>query len=103
MLALAMVTLWGFLRWERRLARRGGDAVLDPALLRQAGFAPGMAVVLAIYATASSFFLCFALLLQAGAGLTPFQAGSLFARPARPLCWRRCWRLGWRCVGATAY
>lgn len=35
MLALAMVTLWGFLRWERRLARRGGDAVLDPALLRQ--------------------------------------------------------------------
>ena len=55
MLALAMVTLWGFLRWERRLARRGGDAVLDPALLRQAGFAPGMAVVLAIYATASSF------------------------------------------------
>ncbi|MEL5392458.1 MFS transporter [Serratia nevei] len=79
MLALAMLTLWGFLRWERRLAQRGDDAVLDPALFRQAGFAPGMAVVLAIYATASSFFLCFALLLQAGAGLTPFQAGSLFA------------------------
>lgn len=79
MLALAMLTLWGFLRWERRLAQRGGDAVLDPALFRQAGFAPGMAVVLAIYATASSFFLCFALLMQAGAGLTPFQAGSLFA------------------------
>lgn len=78
MLALAMLTLWGFLRWERRLAQRGDDAVLDPALFRQAGFAPGMAVVLAIYATASSFFLCFALL-QAGAGLTPFQAGSLFA------------------------
>ncbi len=78
MLALAMLTLWGFLRWERRLAQRGDDAVLDPALFRQAGFAPGMAVVLAIYATASSFFLCFALLLQAGAGLTPFQAGSLF-------------------------
>ncbi len=79
MLALAMLTLWGFLRWERRLAQRGDNAVLDPALFRQAGFAPGMAVVLAIYATASSFFLCFALLLQAGAGLTPFQAGSLFA------------------------
>ncbi|CAI1563810.1 Spectinomycin tetracycline efflux pump [Serratia marcescens] len=79
MLALAMLTLWGFLRWERRLAQHGDDAVLDPALFRQAGFAPGMAVVLAIYATASSFFLCFALLLQAGAGLTPFQAGSLFA------------------------
>ncbi|RTG57972.1 MFS transporter, partial [Serratia marcescens] len=79
MLALALLTLWGFLRWERRLAQRGDDAVLDPALFRQAGFAPGMAVVLAIYATASSFFLCFALLLQAGAGLTPFQAGSLFA------------------------
>ncbi|CAI2404965.1 Spectinomycin tetracycline efflux pump [Serratia ficaria] len=72
-------TLWGFIRWERRLARRSGDAVLDPALFRQGHFAHGVAVVLAIYSTASSFFLCFALLLQAGVGLTPFQAGSLFA------------------------
>ncbi|CAI2135047.1 Spectinomycin tetracycline efflux pump [Serratia ficaria] len=78
-LALAAPTLWGFIRWERRLAQRSGDAVLDPALFRQGHFAHGVAVVLAIYSTASSFFLCFALLLQAGVGLTPFQAGSLFA------------------------
>ncbi|VEA64028.1 Spectinomycin tetracycline efflux pump [Serratia plymuthica] len=78
-LALAVSVLWVFVRWERRLALHTGDAVLDPALFRQGSFGPGVAVVLAIYSTASSFFLCFALLLQAGIGLTPFQAGSLFA------------------------
>ncbi|HGM5417335.1 TPA: MFS transporter [Serratia liquefaciens] len=78
-LACGIGMLWAFIRWERRLAQRSGDAVLDPALLRQGSFAPGVGVVLAIYSTASSFFLCFALLLQAGIGLTPFQAGSLFA------------------------
>jgi EmrB/QacA subfamily drug resistance transporter len=78
-LALGLGVLWGFIRWERRLAMCSGDAVLDPALLRQGSFAPGVLVVLAIYSTASSFFLCFALLLQSGMGLTPFQAGSLFA------------------------
>ena len=78
-LAMAVSVLWVFVRWERRLALHSGDAVLDPALFRQGNFGPGVAVVLAIYSTASSFFLCFALLLQAGIGLTPFQAGSLFA------------------------
>ena len=79
MLALAMVTLWGFLRWERRLARRGGDAVLDPALLRQAGFAPGMAVVLAIYATASSFSCASRCCCRRG-GADAFSGGQ----PVRP-------------------
>ncbi|WP_265556335.1 MFS transporter [Serratia grimesii] len=78
-LALGLGVLWAFIRWERRLSMRSGDAVLDPALLRQGSFTPGVVVVLAIYSTASSFFLCFALLLQSGMGLTPFQAGSLFA------------------------
>lgn len=78
-LAMAVLVLWVFVRWERRLALHTGDAVLDLALFRQGSFGLGVAVVLAIYSTASSFFLCFALLLQAGIGLTPFQAGSLFA------------------------
>ena len=32
-----------------------------------------------VYSTSSSFFLCFALLMQTGLGLDPFVAGSLFA------------------------
>lgn len=79
MILVAMLLLGWFVRWERYLASRRGDAVLDPALFRQGHFARGTAIVLAIYSTASSFFLCFALLLQSGMGLTPFQAGSLFA------------------------
>ncbi|CAI0745007.1 MFS transporter [Serratia fonticola] len=79
MMVLAVALLAWFVRWERQLARHSGDAVLDPALFRQGHFARGTAIVLAIYSTASSFFLCFALLLQAGIGLTPFQAGCLFA------------------------
>ena len=32
-----------------------------------------------VYSTSSSFFLCFALLMQSGLGLDPFAAGRLFA------------------------
>ncbi len=42
-------------------------------------FALGTLLVLLVYSTSSSFFLCFALLAQTGLGLDPFLAGSLFA------------------------
>jgi hypothetical protein len=48
------------------------------ALMRQPRFAQGGLLVLLIYSTASSFFLCFALLVQTGFGLSPFDAGSAF-------------------------
>ncbi|HEI8865784.1 TPA: MFS transporter [Serratia odorifera] len=79
MLVAGIALLWAFWHWQRHLTRRAQDAVLDPALFRQGAFTRGVAVVLAIYSTASSFFLCFALLLQSGIGLSPFQAGTLFA------------------------
>jgi EmrB/QacA subfamily drug resistance transporter len=75
--AVLIVTL--FLAWERRLSRRGGFPVIDLSLFRDTGFAMGTIVVLAIYSTATSFFLCFAVLLQSGLGLSPFHAGSIFA------------------------
>lgn len=48
-------------------------------LLTQPRFALGTLLVLLVYSTASSFFLCFALLLQSGLGLSPLYAGSIFA------------------------
>lgn len=42
-LACGIGMLWAFIRWERCLAQRSGDAVLDPALLRQGSFALGWA------------------------------------------------------------
>jgi hypothetical protein len=48
-------------------------------LLARRRFALGALLVLLVYSTSSSFFLCFALLVQTGLGLDPFLAGSVFA------------------------
>lgn len=71
--------LAGFLAWERYTARRDGHPAVDLRLFANGGFSIGTIVVLLIYSTATSLFLCFALLLQSGLGLTPFEAGMLFA------------------------
>lgn len=62
--------------WQRIAGRQ---PLVDMQLLRQRRFALGVLLVLLVYSTASSFFLCFALLLQAGLALDPFAAGSIFA------------------------
>ncbi|PWC10759.1 MFS transporter [Brenneria corticis] len=62
--------------WRRASGRL---PLVDMRLLRQRRFVLGALLVLLIYSTASSFFLCFALLLQSGLGLDPFLAGSIFA------------------------
>jgi len=77
--AASLVVLAVFLGWERSLARRGGSPAVDPALFANGHFSIGSIVVLLVYSTSTSLFLCFALLTQSGLGLTPFQAGSLFA------------------------
>jgi EmrB/QacA subfamily drug resistance transporter len=76
----ASIPVFGaFLGWERRLARRDGSPAVDLALFANGHFVVGSIVVLLIYSTSTSLFLCFALLTQSGLRLTPFQAGSLFA------------------------
>ena len=78
-LVAAAILLATFVRFEQRLAGKGGFPVVDMALFKDRDFAIGSFVVLAIYSTATSFFLCIALLLQTGLGLSPFVAGSIFA------------------------
>ena len=68
-----------FVSWERRLARRGGVPTIEFRLFANPGFMLGAVVVLLIYSASTSLFLCFALLVQSGFGLSPFEAGSLFA------------------------
>lgn len=75
----SVVLLALFLGWERRVAGRGGDPAVDLTLFRNVAFSIGSVVVLLIYSTATSLFLCFALLTQSGLGLSPFEAGALFA------------------------
>ena len=78
-LVLSGLLLAQFSLQQRRRQRRGLLPLVDMTLLRQPAFALGCVLVTLIYSPSSSFFLCFALLVQTGLGLDPFQAGALFA------------------------
>ena len=67
------------LRYEARLAARGGSPVLDTALLRERVFAAGL-VMSGLYLTFfAGLMICLTLLLQDGMGLSPLRAGLAFA------------------------
>ncbi|MGU3577051.1 MFS transporter [Brucellaceae bacterium C25G] len=68
-----------FLVWEHWAAQHGYHPAINLHLFRNKEFTIGSLVVLLIYSTSTSLFLCFALLLQTGLGLTPSVAGMLFA------------------------
>lgn len=76
---VAVVLLALFHRQQERRRATGGLPLVDMRLLAQRRFALGAVLVLLVYSTSSSFFLCFALLAQTGFGLDPFAAGSIFA------------------------
>lgn len=77
-LGAAVALLAMFYRHEEQRRVAGHQPLADMRLLAQRRFALGGALVLLIYSTSSSFFLCFALLVQNGLGLDPFIAGSIF-------------------------
>lgn len=76
-LALALLVLFYWQQEQRRIA--GKWPLVDMRLMSQRRFALGTLLVLLVYSTSSSFFLCFALLVQTGLGLNAFLAGSIFA------------------------
>jgi EmrB/QacA subfamily drug resistance transporter len=78
-LLAALALLLGFYRQQQRRRVTGEMPLVDMRLLGQPRFALGTLLVLLVYSTSSSFFLCFALLMQTGLGLEPFLAGSIFA------------------------
>ncbi|WP_219515007.1 MFS transporter [Nonomuraea ceibae] len=74
-LALAVPVTAVFLARQRRLAERGGQPVLDPALLRVRAFAGGLAASLLFFGALGSFFLALSLYLQSGAGYSALETG----------------------------
>lgn len=74
MLAAAPFAFAQFVRFETRLAARGGSPLVEFALFREAGFAVGVAMALALYML-SSFYLTFSVYLQGGMQLSSLQAG----------------------------
>lgn len=78
-LGVAVLLLALFHRQQEQRRMAGELPLVDMRLLTERRFALGALLVLLVYSTSSSFFLCFALLVQTGLGLDPFVAGSIFA------------------------
>jgi EmrB/QacA subfamily drug resistance transporter len=77
-LGAAPMTLGLFVAHQRRLSRRGGAPLLDPALFRERAFSAGLVTQLVFFASMASYFLVLALYLQQGRGLDALQAGLVF-------------------------
>jgi MFS family permease len=103
-IGLGLVLAAVFVLVERRIANRGGDPLLNLAVLRAPGLAAGLAAVAVLMITYGGFLFSFALHLQAGLGDSALRAGLTFAPCAVVfgLCgyfWRRlpwCPRTRWR-------
>jgi EmrB/QacA subfamily drug resistance transporter len=77
-LGAAPITLVLFAVHQRRLSRRGGVPLLDPALFRERAFSAGLVTQLVFFSSMASYFLVLALYLQQGRGLDALQAGLVF-------------------------
>ncbi|MGH3167672.1 MAG: MFS transporter [Trebonia sp.] len=78
-LACAPLVFAVLARHQQRLARRGREPLLHPAVLGNPRLRAGLAVQLACWSSQSSFFLVLALYLQGGRGLSPVGSGLVFA------------------------
>ena len=74
LLATAPVLLGLFRRYEIRLAEAGGDPLVAIDAFRTPGLLRGLGAILTLYAMAT-FFLTYAIYLQSGLQLSPWQSG----------------------------
>jgi MFS family permease len=78
-IAVGFVLSAVFAGMERRIADRGGDPLLNLAVLRAPGLGSGLAAVAVLMITYGGFLFSFALHLQAGLGDSALRAGLTFA------------------------
>ena len=81
-IGVAPLLLLGFAAQQRRLARRGGEPLLPPAMFRARSFSAGLLTQLVFWCGQASFFLVLALYLQQGRGLGALDAGLVFTTMA---------------------
>lgn len=77
-LGAAAPAMFSVLRWEQRVARSGGQPLIDLTLFRDRSFNAGLGAIAGYMALFGSFMLGLTLLLQAGLHLTPLSAGLTF-------------------------
>jgi MFS family permease len=78
-IGLGLALAAAFVGVERRISNRGGDPLLNLAVLRAPGLVPGLAAVAVMMITYGGFLFSFALHLQAGLGDSALRAGLTFA------------------------
>ncbi len=77
-LAVAALLSFAAVVHLRRLERRGGQPLVEPALFRGRAFAVGLSATVTYFLAMGSFFFLFALYLQEGRGLSALESGLLF-------------------------
>lgn len=77
-LAAAIPLLVAFGAQQRRVAARGGDPLVAPALLTDRVFIAGLLTTLAFYVGNASLYFVLALFLQQGQALGPLTSGIVF-------------------------
>lgn len=75
LLIAGLAVLAVFVTYERSLARRGGQPVLDPTLLSNRPFTAGLAASVLFFGALASFFLVLSLYLQIGTGRSAWETG----------------------------
>jgi EmrB/QacA subfamily drug resistance transporter len=76
-LILSVPVLAAFVRYERRVARKGGTPFMNVDLFRQRSFTFGMLIVFLLLCSQSAYFLVSAYFLQIGLGFTALKAGLI--------------------------
>lgn len=74
-LAAGLAVLAAFLAYEQAVTRRGGEPVLDPALLSVRPFTAGLAGSMLFFGGLASFFLVLSIYLQIGTGRSAWETG----------------------------
>ncbi|MCP2784488.1 hypothetical protein NK922_23900, partial [Salmonella enterica subsp. enterica serovar Typhimurium] len=67
--------VWSFLRYERRVAARGGMPLIDLTLIADAAFIRGLAAVFCFFFANQSFYLVMTLYMQMALEIAPLPAG----------------------------
>ncbi|MFD0369375.1 MFS transporter [Streptomyces sp. NPDC127114] len=71
-----LLLLWFFLRWEARLARGGGDPLVDPAMLRNRQLTGGLTMFFFQYLVQMGVFFLVPLYLSVALGLSALSTGA---------------------------
>ncbi|WP_152648778.1 MFS transporter [Streptacidiphilus anmyonensis] len=82
MLVAALPVGWAFLRWETRVAARGGQPLVRLDLFRNRGFASGVPIAVLFQLSYAGFLFTLAVYLQTGLDFSPLKSALVYTPSA---------------------